>query len=204
MDAEFGEPAHRSSSASDPQMTSTHDATTATVLAHAERHWQAEVENAARLSSRENGILSVIAMLLGLGLFRGPEAQQLEPAALSWTRRGLLVLGVLQVLAALGLVLWIRRPASGLTTRQLRSASFASALLTWPGTGRHMKEVVLDALEADLIAIRVTNAATEDLLARNTRRKQLLDKSQRFLFAAAVSASLAVTCYFWLHPAHRD
>lgn len=182
-------------------MPSTHDPSTAAVLAHAVRNWQAEVENAARLSSRENGILSVIAMLLGLGLFRGPEAQVMEPAALSWTLRCLLVLGMLQVLVALGLVLWIRRAAPGLTTRQLGHASFASALLTWPGTPRHMKEVVLDALEADLIAIRVTKTATEDLLERNTRRKQLLDKSQRFLFAAAVSASLAVTCYFWLHPA---
>lgn len=36
-------------------MTALHDTTTATVLAHVVLRWEAEFENARRLSNRENG-----------------------------------------------------------------------------------------------------------------------------------------------------
>lgn len=179
----------------DPTLTSTHDPTTATVLAHAVRRWEAEVENASRLSNRENGILGVIAMLLGLGLFRRPEVRELEPTAILWIARTLLATSIALVLAALGMVMWVRGAASASLGMGSPRPSFASALLTWPGAPRHMREVVLDEHEANLIAIRVTTAAVTDLLDRNTRRKRLLDASQRFLFGAAASAGLALTCY---------
>lgn len=181
-------------------MSALHDPTTATVLAHAVRRWEAEVENARRLSNRENGILGVIAMLLGLGLFREPEARSLEPVALFWFTRALLATSVLQVLAALGLVLWIRKPSATASNARPPVATFASARLTWPGAPRHMKEVILDEREANLIAIDVMTSGANELLARNVRRKRLMDTSQRFLFAAAACASLAMTCYHFLRP----
>ncbi len=179
-------------------MTALHDPTTATVLAHAVRRWEAEVENARRLSNRENGILGVIAMLLGLGLFRGPDAQEFRPEVLYSIARGLLVASVLQALVALGLVLWMR---GGLVTQERGAPIFASAFLSWRGTPRLMSAVVLDEREGNMVAIEATTRAAVDLLGRNVRRKRTLDASQRFLFGAAASAGIAMSCYLYLSPA---
>jgi len=133
-------------------------------------------------------------MLLGLGLFRGPEVRELEPPALLWIARTLLATSIALVLTALGMVMWVRGGTRASHRTGSPSPSFASALLTWPGAPRHMRDVVLDEHEANLIAIRVTTAAVTELLDRNTRRKRLLDASQRFLFGAAASAGLAMAC----------
>jgi len=178
-------------------MTSAHDPTTATVRAHAVRCWEAEVENARRISNRENGILGVIAMLLGLDLFRGPDAQELQPAVLYAFARGLLVASVLLALVALGLVLWMR---GGLGAQDRGAPLFASAFLSWRGTPRLMSVVVLDEREGFMIATEFTTRGAVDLLGRNVRRKRTLDASQRFPFGAAASAGTAMSCSPYLSP----
>lgn len=173
------------------------DPGTSVVLALAVRRWEAEVENAGRLASRQNGILGVIAMLLGLGLFRGPGGEPLEPVALVWIARGLLTLSVLQVLVALGLVLWIRSRPARVPSRR---PPFASAFLAWTDARRHVQAVVVDLRDAEFIAIRVLTTAAAELYRRNAARKRLLDASQRVLFGAAVCAGFALSCYPYLDP----
>lgn len=183
-------------------MTTT-DPTTTTVLGHSVRRWEAEVENARRLSNRENGILGVIAMLLGLGLFRGPTVEAAEPAFLFWIARGLLSLAILQVLAALGLVLWMGGRASRRTGTDRARPAFASSLLRWRAP-RLMSDVTLDEVEANLLAKEAMTEAADDLLRRNIDRKWTLDVSQRFLFGAAACAGIAMSCYLYLRTGNSN
>ncbi len=180
------------------------DPTTATVLDPAVLRWHAEVENARRLSNRENGILGVIAMLLGLGLYRGPGVDGMESAWLRWASSILWMLSMLLMLVALGLVLWTRgstSPGEG-QVAEARS-SFASVLLRWKGAPRLMHEVLLDAHEANLIAAAVTTEAARDLLRRNAERKRTLDRSQRCLYGSALCAGLVVLGYLLPRSGHR-
>jgi len=176
------------------------DPASTVVLQHAVRRWQAESENAGRLATRENGILGVIAMLLGLSLFRAPVPVALEPIGLVWAARVLVSLSVAQALVALGMVLWTVRRQRKWKQGHPSYFSFATAQLVWPGSSRHMKGVFIDEAEANLVAARVLTDATIEFYGRNAARQRLLDTSQRFIFGAALCAGLAMTCYLYVVP----
>lgn len=174
------------------------DPASSVVLQHAVRRWQAETENAGRLATRENGILGVIAMLLGLSLFRAPSPLELEPIWLNWTARILLSASVLQALAALGLVLWNRPHRARKTFTGPETLGLANALLIWPSASRRTAKIPASEREAHQVAIRLLDVAADEQYFRNAARKLLLDRSQRCLFGAATCAGLAMVCFLYL------
>ncbi len=176
------------------------DPASTVVLQHAIRRWQAETENAGRLATRENGILGVIAMLLGLSLSRAPVPVELEPAWLTRAARILLSASVLQALAALGLVLWNRSRRARPSLSRPGTLGLTSALLIWPSGPRRAPKHPLNEWEANQVAIRLLGVAAAEQYSQNALRKQLLDRSQRFLFGAATCAGLAMVCYLYMKP----
>jgi len=174
------------------------DPASTVVLQHAVRRWQAESENAGRLATRENGILGVIAMLLGLSLFRAPTPVLLEPGWLMWAARILLTASVLQALVALGLVLWNRPDRGRGPTSGPGTLGLASALLIWPSASKRTGKKPGSEREAHQVAVRLLDVAADEQYFRNAARKRLLDRSQRCLFSAASCAGLAMVCYLYM------
>ncbi len=168
-------------------------------LAHAVRRWDAEVENARRLATREGGILALILAILGLGLFRLGKLEPIEPPLLMMLVRGLLALSLILLVAALGRILFAGR----LRFRSLRlrfgvperdhEAAYASAALAWEsaasGAGAAGRSRAL------AYARRLTTEAAGNLYHRNARRKQAIELGQRLIFYGALCVALAMLCY---------
>lgn len=165
---------------------------TAVAVHHARMRWDAEVENASRLSHRENGILTVIAGILGLGLFKLGTMDPAEPAVL-WFVRICLVVSILLLFVALGMVLITRSKVperAGETPIQ-----YASAHLRWSDRPEDHPSKLKSGREANLHAYKLLTRAATHLHRRNLVRKGGIDRSQRFLFGAALAAGLAIVCY---------
>jgi hypothetical protein len=177
-------------------------------LEHARGRWEAETENAARLANRENGILTLVAAVLGLGLFKLGEVSEIEPTWLSCLVRVLLVLSMLSMAGGLGTVLVVVRsresqdgtlPSSksqgtasaGGEVRQV----YASGHLGWPPQGSVHPTELGSAAEALAISYKLTTKAANSLLNRNLGRKKSIDRGQLWLLVAGFLAGSALACY---------
>ncbi len=160
-------------------------------LEHAIRRWGAECENAQRLSSRENGLLALLGVIAGLGFFRLSDIDKIE-----W---GWALAAKLLLTAALGCVLFsvfkvFLVPKSRVQeTRDGRRAVFvyASGLLAWP----IQKEAHPNSLKTEEDAVRIafaqTASAAASLYRRNLKRRESLERGQRYLVAAIGLAAVA-------------
>jgi len=98
---------HHSRSASDGR-----SAKTATALVFAKEQWEAEQENARRLGTRANGILTTVAALSGLGFFKIGSLGQIEPAWVSHAMRMSLAASIVCMVIGVVFVLDLR-PMAG-------------------------------------------------------------------------------------------
>ena len=177
-------------------------------LEHARLRWDAETENARRLSNRENGILTVIAAILGLGLYKlGGKDLSLGGVA-SWAVRAPLIVSVIFMLSALYRVL-IQRSAeaedgrkkkSKRTPEGRRSREYASSYLRWPPDPGCHPAALESARKVNLQAYKLTTRAASQLHYRNLVRKKGIDRAQRRLFGAAIFAGLAMVSYILCSP----
>ena len=175
----------------------------AIALDHAVRRWGAETENAVRLSERENGVLTVIAILIGLGVFK---VDDLEPRAPQWGYLTVLVAigatGVLMLLALFRL-LWIPSSREGTADGPIGTTDgsndwprvYASDHLSWPRDPELHPAALEQDREAYQIAYKRFTRAANSLNRRNIRRKEGIEFGQRFLFAAAICASFSIGAY---------
>ena len=168
-------------------------------LQHAVRRWQAETENAARLASRENGILTLIAAVLSIGLFKVGDFAGVQPASVSIWVKACLTASLLAMGAALVRILLVRLSSEEIDTSlgPPRRQIFASNNLRWPlNPALHPAKAPLrDTLE---IAYKQTTRAANSLHVRNLRRKESIDSGQHWLLVAASLAGVALLIYMWL------
>jgi hypothetical protein len=148
---------------------------------HARRMWDAESENASRLSQRVNLSLTVIAALFGLGLFkiewyrRESDVLRVETSWVLWVVKGLLIVGV----TLLGIALWrllVRPPPDP------EQADHASALLLLPQEFLEAPGKSKPYLRKVVFA-RTYKAASE-LHRRNLEEAGRIKVAQRILFVA--------------------
>lgn len=144
------------------------------LLAHADRMWKAEENNAARLATRANFVLSLISAVIGLKLFAlGREAAvmwtqaDLWPSILFW---GLVLASAIALLYSLLLVLNVRwgKPRAHQTASKLLGLDRRVTNAPWQ----------LEEVEAGWYIFRTTVLAAEDLCVRNGERKQAIDTAQ--------------------------
>lgn len=91
-----------------------------TAQALAEKQWDAEQENARRLATRANGILTTVAALSGLGFFKIGSLAAIHPAWVSWSVRILLTCSVIVTAIGVVFVLDLRPPAQTSTEPRWR------------------------------------------------------------------------------------
>jgi hypothetical protein len=160
-----------------------------TRLAWASRSWEAEVENAQRLSTRMNIVLTVALAAAAAGTKVLGDALAIHPTdhgrlALLWAAIG----GVVCVFASFVRVLF-KQGRSGRTS----AASFY--LLPPEDAG----EVGPAGADPDFLkrAFLATSAAAYDLYARNTEEKRRLDQAQQALVLGAALTLLSGALYTW-------
>ncbi len=78
----------------------------------AEKQWEAEQENARRLATRSNGILTTVAALSGLGFFKIGSLGVIQPSWVSWLVRVTITLSVICTAIGVVFVLDLRPPQS--------------------------------------------------------------------------------------------
>jgi hypothetical protein len=157
-------------------------------LAWASRSWEAEVENAQRLATRLNVVLTVALAAAAAGTKVLGDALAGHPAD-----RGLLVLlcgavaGVACVFAGFVRVLVKRKG------RRTAAASFY--LLPPEDVGE--KITANEAFDITERAFLATTAAAYDLYARNMEEKKRLDQAQQWLVLGAALTLLSGALYTW-------
>lgn len=155
-------------------------------LEHAIRRWTAECENAQRLSHRENGLLTVLSAILGLGLFRIGDFPGM-PTGWGTAIKCTLSTAVALVLWALYKTFLVPRSRSPDDDAEI----YASAHLAWP----HKPELHPSRLGSEEEAVRIAFARTAKAAAslhrRNVRRRESLEQGQRFLVGAIVLGAMA-------------
>jgi hypothetical protein len=180
-------------------------------LEHEIRRWEAESENAARISARANGLLTVLTGILGLGLFKLSDLDKLAgvgPVAV----RALLTFALLPLLVAFYKIFIIpvsrgddKSPKSGAPRRKTRFP-FASSHLTWPATKPVQPHNLQTEEQAVRIAFSRTARAAESLARRNKIRKETVESGQDWVVASVIVAALVFVCALWvgyLHPEHE-
>jgi hypothetical protein len=159
-----------------------------TRLAWASRSWEAEVENAQRLATRMNIVLTVALAAAAAGAKVLGDALVTHPTdharlALLWTA----IAGVVSVFAGFVRVLF-RQGRSGRT-------SAASFYLLPPEDAADARSTEgPEVLERLFLA---TSAAAYDLYARNTEEKRRLDQAQQALVLGAALTMLSGALYTW-------
>jgi hypothetical protein len=164
-----------------------------TLVDHAVRCWDAERENSNRLSSRGTLLLSALAALFGLGLFRidwfrgEKDVARVTSAAAVWAIKIFVVLALVTFWVAFLFIMGRRGKRN--PSEKPHSADLlglpASILTEGPPVGDDARRLVF---------IRVYKAYS-DLKARNALRKKALDQGQQwFLFGLALIA-LAIIVY---------
>ena len=174
-------------------------------LDHAIRRWEAESQNAERLANRENGLLTLLSALVGFGFFKLSDFDDLEPSYLPMVIRVFLTAVLALILYAFYKVFIIPR-----SRRREGNAPapmmFASGHLAWPIEEEVQPHALATEEEAIRIAFARTSQAAASLHRRNVSRREALDKGQRWLIWAILTAAFGFVCYTWsgyLVPAKR-
>ena len=160
------------------------------VLAHARLQWEAEVENARRMSTRSTSLVTLLVALVGLGLMRLGNPGPTWPGGLRTIGQLLLLASLCAFMGALGVLLAV----GSLRTRPGNGWPLASCLLRWP------VETGLDSLQvtpkqARRVTIRALFDAVSSLQGRNTRRKQEIDRAQIWLLVSGALAAVSLVAY---------
>jgi hypothetical protein len=156
-------------------------------LAHAERCWQAERENADRVDRRTNLISAAVFALLGLGLYRvewfggATDVARVQ----SWL---VVVMIKALLIAALGCFSWALGVLHLFGPRTAHAGPrTASALLEIIEGDKHLR--------SRRVAFVRTYRAAEDLRRRNDRRWQKLDKAQKWFQIGVCLVILSIMLY---------
>ena len=160
---------------------------------HAVRCWDAERENAARLSARGTLMLSAVAALFGLGLFRiewfrGVNDQDRIRWIWSiWAIKGFLIFAVLAFALAFWYTLRSTRKGVG------RKVGNSSDLLGFP------KSIATNPPPTEDLARRLVfkcvYRAYLDLSTRNQEKKRRQDQGQQFFFVGLFLVAMAIVLY---------
>jgi len=160
---------------------------------HAVRCWDSERENANRLSSRATLLLSALAALFGLGLFRidwfrgEKDVCRVESAAIVWTIKGLLILALVTFGSAFFRIMG-RRGKRKENEKPHASDSLglpASIITDGPPVGDDARRMVF---------VRVYRAFSE-LQTRNALRKTALDQGQQWFLFGLCLIAIALILY---------
>jgi len=164
------------------------------LVEHAERCWQAERENAERLSKRATLLLSAVAALLGIGLFRldwhipPDHVSAIHPPWLRWAVRILLGIGALLATVAFFRTLSVRRVGKRERRRAFASNNLALAISDIVNPPQNAKRT------RQLVFVRIYKAYL-DLQKRNAREKRRLDHAQVILVFSVVFVVLGLLAY---------
>lgn len=168
------------------------------LLAHAERQWQAECENAARQSSRANLILSATSVILALPglIFLLTWRDGNRFAADSGTLLSMQIVAF--VFIAIAAFLFVLCLITILGVRSARKDEtkhppMSSAYLDLKGAD--LKLALEDRHHASRIAFTKLRAAGRDLHRRNVRQKQRMDESQQWLVYGLFALVLGLGLY---------
>ncbi|MBX3382313.1 MAG: hypothetical protein KF864_02270 [Phycisphaeraceae bacterium] len=168
------------------------------LIAHADRMWKAEEQNAARLAARTNLVLTGVTAIIGLKVFSlGKELDVVLNAPLSVP-----LVFFWQCLAGstgcLACALWI-----ALDTR-LGTSHFSSSASEDLWLDQKVVDLVLtqdDAPERKMVPGMVFSATQEaalDLQDRNARRGVAIMKAQTLFFVAVGFAITSMILYTWV------
>ena len=165
-------------------------------LEHAVRRWEAESKNAERLAIRENGLLTILSALAGLGFFNLSDFEGVEPSWLPMLLRGIVTAVLALILTAFVKIFLVPRSrGDGRGSKGVRM--YASGHLEWPTDESLEPNALANEEEAIRIAFARTSVAAASLHRRNVRRKESLDRGQRWLVAAIAVAVSGFLCYTW-------
>jgi hypothetical protein len=173
------------------------DEAAATLIAHADRCWKAEEQNAARIAAKANLVLSAITAITGFKMYAlGQELKVLRdgPRDLRfWLFWIALAFAMLFLVWALALVL----ESKGLWQRTSSISASASRGLRLPD---HVANLPWKA-PAYAISWRVfadLYRSFLDLQVRNEARAAAIDSSQRRLFLGVVLLFVSIAMYNWV------
>jgi hypothetical protein len=161
---------------------------------HAVRCWGSERENANRLSSRSTLLLSALAALFGLGLFRIDwfrGEKDISRVNASWA------VWAIKILLSLGLVLfgWAFVRIMGRKGRRAAVNPHSADLLGLPASIITVGPPVGDDARR-MVFIRVYRAYS-DLKGRNATRKKALDQGQQVFLLGMFLVAIALVLYIF-------
>jgi hypothetical protein len=160
-----------------------------TRLAWASRSWEAEVENAQRLATRMNIVLTVALAAAAAGTKVLGDALATHPTDQGrLTLLGAAIAGILCVFVGFVRVLFRQK-----RSRRVAAASFYLLPPEDAADARYAAEGP-DVLERAFLA---TSAAAYDLYARNAEEKRRLDQAQQALVLGAALTLLSGALYTW-------
>jgi hypothetical protein len=160
------------------------------VLSHARLQWDAEVENARRLSTRATSLVTLLVALLGLGLVRMGAPGSLALRGLEWIEQLLLIGSLGAFMAALAVLLAVRN----MRVRVGNGWPLASCLLRWP-IERGVDPFRVTSRQSRRIVLRSLLDAIADLRDRNARRKEEIDRAQVWLLVSGALAAVSLVTY---------
>lgn len=171
----------------DPESDETPDV----LIDHANREWQSEEVNAARIGAKANIVLSLIVALIGLVLFvLGRDLRTLfsEEPRTSVLLILIAVIATYCMFRALWIVLELGispRTESRSSRHLFMDDRIADSSVSIPDV--HAKKAVL----------YYVHVAATDLYARNTTRATNLRTAQKYLYAAIILAVACIGIYTW-------
>jgi len=158
------------------------------LVAHADRRWKAEENNATRLAARANLVLSGITAVIGLKLVAAGKELDVIAAAAPWVGVVFVTLIVL-ILIALGRALWLVLGVELGKWRKSGESVSASALLELD------LEMIEDPENVPEHVLVVTTKAAEELLGRNAIRQTAVNRAQvAFLWGVGITV---VSLFFY-------
>ncbi|MCH7814178.1 MAG: hypothetical protein IID40_09180 [Planctomycetes bacterium] len=165
-----------------------------TLPRHAERAWQAETENARRQSARAILLLSVLAAMFGLGLFKIEWTQAADDVAripsgyAVFAIKAALTLAIASFAAAFLGAISRRKSADEKTL-------FASGRLRLPAAV--IRQDSPTTARTRWFVFRATYGAVDDLRCRNERERRRLDAAQQWLIIGLGLVLVAMLVYTW-------
>lgn len=178
---------------------------------HAVRCWDAERENATRLTARVNIVLSVAIALFGLGLFRlewlraENQVSRIDSLLAIYLIKSLLTSSLITLAIAFWLLIGSTTPKperkhlkeaaqddSKPRTKRAFQAADHLALPSWS-----FDDPPKDPDTARKLVFARVYLAYLDLRRRNARKRDRLDRGQQWLALALALIGLAILCYIW-------
>lgn len=175
------------------------------LLEHAVRCWDAERENAERLSRRQHLLLSGVAAVFGLGLYR-IEWHRAASAAVVISSPGVVV--VIKAILSIAMVClgWsffqLIGSTSGSAPRDVdvttkphhRWPVQAADVLALPGW---VLDQSLTEAQVQKVVFARTYSAYLDLRRRNARKRTAVDRGQKLFLIALGLVMVAILTYLW-------